>query len=221
MAPAAAEIIAAFERSKMIPVFYHEEEEVCYEVVKACYDAGLRVFEFTNRGDNAKRNFAFIRDKKIATMPDLYLGIGTIKSAEDAKFFAGVGADFIVSPIIDISIAEACKKEDIRWIPGCMTPSEIAVAEKSGAPLVKLFPGNILGPGFVSAIKPLFPKMKFMPTGGVEPTKESLKSWFDAGVVCVGMGSNLLNKGLIEKKDWQALKAQLVKAVEIAKTFDK
>lgn len=221
MAPAAAEIIAAFERSKMIPVFYHEEEEVCYEVVKACYDAGLRVFEFTNRGENARRNFAFIRDKKVATMPDLYLGIGTIKNAEDAKAFAGMGADFIVSPIIDITIAEACKKEEILWIPGCMTPSEIAVAEKSGAPLAKLFPGNVLGPGFVSAIKPLFPKMKFMPTGGVEPTKESIQSWLDAGVVCVGMGSNLLNKGLIEKKDWPALKAQISKAVDIAKTFNK
>ena len=132
-----------------------------------------------------------------------------------------MGADFIVSPIIDITIAEACKKEEILWIPGCMTPSEIAVAEKSGAPLAKLFPGNILGPGFVSAIKPLFPKMKFMPTGGVEPTKESIKAWLDAGVVCVGMGSNLLNKGLIEKKDWKALKTQISKAVDIAKTFDK
>jgi len=221
MAIAPAEIVAAFERSKMIPVFYHEDEEVCYQVVKACYDAGLRVFEFTNRGEHARRNFAYIRDKKLSAMPDLYLGIGTIKNAEDAKAFAGAGADFIVSPIIDPEVAAACEKEGILWIPGCMTPSEIAVAEKIGAPLTKLFPGNVLGPGFVNAIKPLFPKMKFMPTGGVEPTKESIQSWMDAGVVCVGMGSNLLNKGLIEKKDWTVLKTQISKAVDIAKTFNK
>jgi 2-dehydro-3-deoxyphosphogluconate aldolase/(4S)-4-hydroxy-2-oxoglutarate aldolase len=172
MAPATAEIIAAFESSKLIPVFYHEEEEVCYEVMKACYEAGIRVFEFTNRGEHARRNFAYMRDKKLAAMPDMFLGIGTIKSADDAKLFAGMGADFIVSPITDISIAEACKKEAIAWIPGCMTPSEIAVAEKTGASFAKLFPGNVLGPGFVTAIKPLFSNMKFMPTGGVDDQRK-------------------------------------------------
>jgi 2-dehydro-3-deoxyphosphogluconate aldolase/(4S)-4-hydroxy-2-oxoglutarate aldolase len=221
MASATAEIIAAFESSKLIPVFYHEEEEVCYEVMKACYEAGIRVFEFTNRGEHARRNFAYMRDKKLAAMPDMFLGIGTIKSADDAKLFAGMGADFIVSPITDISIAEACKKEAIAWIPGCMTPSEIAVAEKTGASFAKLFPGNVLGPGFVTAIKPLFSNMKFMPTGGVDATKESMQTWFDAGVVCVGMGSGLLKKDLIEKKDWAGLKAQLSNAVAIVKTIKK
>lgn len=221
MAPATAEIIAAFENSKLIPVFYHEEEEVCYEVMKACYEAGIRVFEFTNRGEHTRRNFAYMRDKKLAAMPDMFLGIGTIKSAEDAKLFAGMGADFIVSPITDVSIADACKKEVIAWIPGCMTPSEIATAEKTGATFAKLFPGNVLGPGFVTAIRPLFPNMKFMPTGGVDATKESMQTWFDAGVVCVGMGSGLLKKDLIEKKDWAGLKAQLSKAVDIAKAVKK
>lgn len=221
MAPATAEIIAAFENSKLIPVFYHEEEEVCYEVMKACYEAGIRVFEFTNRGEHARRNFAYMRDKKLAAMPDMFLGIGTIKSADDAKLFAGMGADFIVSPITDVSIADACKKEAIAWIPGCMTPSEIATAERTGATFAKLFPGNVLGPGFVTAIRPLFPNMKFMPTGGVDATKESMQTWFDAGVVCVGMGSGLLKKDLIEKKDWAGLKAQLSKAVDIAKAIKK
>jgi 2-dehydro-3-deoxyphosphogluconate aldolase / (4S)-4-hydroxy-2-oxoglutarate aldolase len=215
MAVPAAEIIAAFERSKAIPVFYHDDAEVCIQVLQACYDAGIRVFEFTNRGENAKRNFTAMREHKIQTMPDMYLGIGTIKVAEDVKAFAGQGADFIVSPIIDAGVAESCREENIVWIPGCMTPSEIAVAERYAAPLTKLFPGNVLGPGFVKAIKPLFPKMKFMPTGGVEPTKESIKSWLDAGVVCVGMGSNLLNKELIDKRDWVALRAQLTKLVTL------
>lgn len=219
MAPAPSEIIAAFERSKVIPVFYHEDAEVCCEVLQACYDAGLRVFEFTNRGEAARRNFAAMRDKKLAAMPDMYLGIGTIKSSEEAKAFAGMGADFIVSPITDPAIADTCREENILWVPGCMTPSEIAVAEKSEAPLAKLFPGNVLGPGFVKAIKPLFPHMKFMPTGGVEPTKESIQSWLDAGVVCVGMGSNLLNKQVIEKKDWKALNTQLSKVTDIVKAL--
>lgn len=221
MAAAPAEIIAAFERSKVIPVFYHDDAAVCMEVLQACYDGGLRVFEFTNRGESARRNFAAMQEKKKAVMPDMYLGIGTIKNGEDVKVFADMGADFIVSPIIDADVADSCRKENILWIPGCMTPSEIAVAEKHQAPLTKLFPGNVLGPGFVKAIKPLFPKMKFMPTGGVEPTKESIQSWLDAGVVCVGMGSNLLNKELIDKKDWAALRVQLSGLVELVKSIGK
>jgi len=217
MAVAAAEIIAAFERSKVIPVFYHDDAEVCTAVLQACYDAGLRVFEFTNRGEGAKRNFAIMQEKKKAAMPDMYLGIGTIKTAPDVKVFSDMGADFIVSPIIDLDVAESCRKENIVWVPGCMTPSEIAVAEKNNAPLTKLFPGSALGPGYVKAIKPLFPGMKFMPTGGVEPTKESIRSWLDAGVVCVGMGSNLLDKALIDKKDWPALTAQMKTLVTLVK----
>ena len=215
MAPAPSTIVAAFERSKIIPVFYHEDAEVCYQVLAACYEAGIRVFEFTNRGENARRNFAEMRDRKLVEMPDMYLGIGTIKSAEAAKTFAGMGADFIVSPITDVSIADTCRAEEILWVPGCMTPSEIAVAEKTGAPLVKLFPGSSLGPEFVTAIKPLFPHVKFMPTGGVAPTKESIQSWLKAGVVCVGMGSNLLSKDLIANRDYPALKKQLKAVVEI------
>jgi 2-dehydro-3-deoxyphosphogluconate aldolase/(4S)-4-hydroxy-2-oxoglutarate aldolase len=217
MAIAAAEIIAAFERSKVIPVFYHDDAAVCTAVLQACYEAGLRVFEFTNRGEGARRNFAAMQEKKKASMPDMYLGIGTIKVGEDVKVFADMGADFIVSPIVDASVAEACRKENIVWIPGCMTPSEIAVAEKHAAPLTKLFPGNVLGPAFVKAIKPLFPHMKFMPTGGVEPTRESVKSWLDAGVVCVGMGSNLLNKTLIDKKDWTGLGDEMKKLVALVR----
>ena len=219
MAPQPSTIIAAFERSGIIPVFYHDDEAVCIEVMQACYDGGIRVFEFTNRGEYARRNFAAMRDKKLVSMPDMYLGIGTIKNAADAATFVGQGADFIVSPITDVEIGQYCKKENILWIPGCMTPSEIAVAEKLDAPLVKLFPGNILGPGFVKSIKPLFPNTKFMPTGGVEPTKESIASWFEAGVVCVGMGSNLLSKQVIESKDWSALKAKVVQTFAFVKAL--
>ena len=219
MAPQPATIIAAFERSGVIPVFYHDDEETCIQVLKACYEGGIRVFEFTNRGANARRNFAAMRDRKLVDMPDMYLGIGTIKSAAEAEAYVGQGADFIVSPIIDEPTGAYCRKENILWIPGCMSPSEIAVAEKLEAPLVKLFPGNVLGPGFVKAIKPLFPNIKFMPTGGVEPTTESVKSWFDAGVVCVGMGSNLLPKQTVDSKDWAALKAKVMQTFAIVKAL--
>lgn len=219
MAIPSSTVIAAFERSKIIPVFYHDDEEVCCKVMEACYAAGIRVFEFTNRGEHARRNFATMRDRKLVDMPDMYLGIGTIKNGEDAKAFAGAGADFIISPITDVSIADACKAEDIVWVPGCMTPSEIAAAEKTGARFVKLFPGSLLGPEFVTAVKPLFPAMKFMPTGGVAPTKESIQTWLDAGVICVGMGSNLLNKDLIANKDWDGLTKQLSKVVDIVKNL--
>lgn len=219
MPPQPATIINAFERSGIIPVFYHDDQEVCIEVMQACYEAGIRVFEFTNRGENARRNFAAMRDKKLVSMPDLYLGIGTIKSAADAEVYAGMGADFIVSPITEVATGDYCRSASILWIPGCMSPTEIAVAERSAAALVKLFPGNVLGPGFVKAVKPLFPGMKFMPTGGVEPTKESVQSWFDAGVVCVGMGSNLLSKELIESRNWALLKDKIVQTFALVKAL--
>ncbi|MGX5817776.1 bifunctional 4-hydroxy-2-oxoglutarate aldolase/2-dehydro-3-deoxy-phosphogluconate aldolase [Chitinophaga lutea] len=205
MIPSPATVIQAFEATKIVPVFYHEDPAVCSAVMQACYEGGIRVFEFTNRGAQARQNFAILRDLKNRTMPDLHLGIGTIKNAADAKVFVDMGADFIVCPIIDEATGAYCKTQNILWVPGCMTPSEIAVAEKAGAPLVKLFPGSSLGPGFVKAIKPLFPDMRFMPTGGVEPEQANLQSWFDAGVVCVGMGSNLLGKSVIDKQDWKSL----------------
>ncbi|RBL92531.1 beta/alpha barrel domain-containing protein [Chitinophaga flava] len=213
MAPQPEIIIAAFEQSGIIPVFYHEDADVCCEVLQACYDGGLRVFEFTSRGANAQQNFARLRELKQAKMPDLYLGIGTIKNATDAATYTELGADFIVCPVTDPETGAYCRSRQILWIPGCMTPTEVSVAEKQQAKLVKLFPGNVLGPGYVKAIKPLFPQMKFMPTGGVEPTHISMNAWFDAGVVCVGMGSNLLSKSMIDSRDWASLKDKIMQTI--------
>ncbi|WP_346315957.1 bifunctional 4-hydroxy-2-oxoglutarate aldolase/2-dehydro-3-deoxy-phosphogluconate aldolase [Chitinophaga sp. YIM B06452] len=209
MRPHPDTIIAAFEATKVVPVFYHEDPAVCVEVMKACYEGGIRVFEFTNRGEHARHNFAELRDVKTASMPDLHLGIGTIKNAADAKAYTDMGADFIVCPVVDPETAAYCHEQNILWVPGCMTPTEISIAEKNGAQLVKLFPGSSLGPAFVKAIKPLFPSLRFMPTGGVEPEKDNLQQWFDAGVICVGMGSNLISKNAIEKQDWKGLSAKI------------
>lgn len=212
-------IVKAFEDTKVIPVFYHEDPEVCAEVMKACYAGGIRVFEFTNRGEGARQNFAHLRDLKTATMPDMQLGIGTIKNAADAKTFTDMGADFIVCPVVDPETAAYCKSAGILWIPGCMTPTEISIAEKNGAPLVKLFPGSALGPDYVKAIKPLFPGLKFMPTGGVEPEIANLKAWFGAGVVCVGMGSNLIPKDILSKKDWTGLAEKIKQTFALLRSF--
>ncbi|MGN6509410.1 MAG: bifunctional 4-hydroxy-2-oxoglutarate aldolase/2-dehydro-3-deoxy-phosphogluconate aldolase [Chitinophaga sp.] len=209
MRPLAETIIQAFEATKVVPVFYHEDPAVCVEVMKACYEGGIRVFEFTNRGEHARHNFAALRDVKNASMPEMHLGIGTIKNAADAKVYTDMGADFIVCPVVDPETAAYCREQGILWVPGCMTPTEISIADKHDAQLVKLFPGSSLGPGFVKAIRPLFPSLRFMPTGGVEPEKENLEQWFGAGVVCVGMGSNLIPKNVIEKQDWKGLSAKI------------
>jgi 2-dehydro-3-deoxyphosphogluconate aldolase / (4S)-4-hydroxy-2-oxoglutarate aldolase len=212
------EIIAAFERTKVIPVFYHDDAKTCVEVLRACYDAGIRVFEFTNRGPNARRIFTALKEVQTFFDEEMYIGIGTIKTATDVELFASKSApDFIVSPIVTKEIADACQEAGQFWIPGCMTPTEIAFAEQLGAPLVKLFPGSALGPGYVKAIQPLFPNLKFMPTGGVEPTWDSIHSWLKAGVSCVGMGSNLLSKKLIDAGDWSGLREQIEKVVDIVK----
>jgi len=174
-----------------IPVFYHQDPEECIAVLKACYHGGIRVFEFTNRGDQAPVNFKILLDYRNEHFKDLLLGIGTIKTAQQAKDYINLGADFIVSPIVKSEIAETAHNHNIFWIPGCMTPTEINMAEDLGASLIKLFPGDTLGPGFLKAIKPLFPKLKFMPTGGVDLSKENIEGWLDAGVSALGFGSKL------------------------------
>ncbi|MFZ4863658.1 bifunctional 4-hydroxy-2-oxoglutarate aldolase/2-dehydro-3-deoxy-phosphogluconate aldolase [Sphingobacterium sp. Mn56C] len=184
-------IIDKIKAAPVIPVFYHDDLEYCKAVLSQSYAGGIRVFEFVNRGAAALRNFEALMAFKQAHYPDLALGIGTIKNAQQVADFAALGAEFIVSPIIDAAVVAAAKAHSLYWIPGCMTPTEIAFAESLGADLVKLFPGDVLGPQFLKAIKPLFPNLKFMPTGGVDVTELSIKSWRDAGVFAVGLGSKL------------------------------
>lgn len=178
----------------VIPVYYHEDAQTCIEVLKASYAGGIRVFEFTNRGQNAPQNFKALLDYRNKHLTDMQLGIGTIKTVAQAEAYIKLGADFIVSPIVSADLAEVTAAHHILWIPGCMTPTEINLAEELGAPLVKLFPGDTLGTGFLKAIKPLFPNLKFMPTGGVDVTKESIDSWLSAGVTALGFGSKLFQQ---------------------------
>ncbi len=205
----------------MIPVFYHADISVCKEVLKACYNGGVRAFEFTNRGNNALQVFKELKIYSEANFPDLILGAGSILNLIHVNEFVAAGADFIVSPFLNESILSACKEKNIYAIPGCMTLTEIVQAQEWGADIVKLFPGSVLGPEFVSAVRGPMPKLRLMPTGGVEPTERSLRAWFASGVVCVGMGSQLLSKEIIEKGNYAALTEQVKVVLSIIKSIQK
>ena len=188
------EIIKEIIRNPVLPVFYDDDVNTCIQALQSCYEGGIRVFEFVNRGAEAEQNFKALRNYKEEHFPDLKLGIGTIMHADDADRFIELGADFLVSPIFSECVASSAKKNNILWIPGCMTPTEIADAQMAGCTFVKLFPGDTLGPGFLKSIKPIFPNLRFMPTGGVDCSSESINKWFEAGVSAVGLGSKLFVK---------------------------
>jgi 2-dehydro-3-deoxyphosphogluconate aldolase / (4S)-4-hydroxy-2-oxoglutarate aldolase len=208
-------IIAAIKKQGILPLFFHADKEVCVSIVKVLYDAGINIIEFTNRGEAALENFKALVAEKKKTMPGLLLAAGTIKTAAQANDFIEAGADFLISPVFDDEVCDAAYLQKILWVPGCMTPGEIHAAEKAGCKLIKLFPGNVLGPGFVSSIKDLFPGIDFMPTGGVDATKENISAWFKAGVCAVGMGSKLIDKEILEHKNYSLLKHRVEEVVQM------
>lgn len=203
------------EQQGMLPLYFHADEAVSLAVLRALYEAGVRAVEYTNRGEAALQNFKAMRKLCDAEMKDLHLGIGTIKSADMAKAFVDAGADFLISPVFDASVCDVAYLNKLLWVPGCMTPTEIHEAEKAGCTLVKLFPGDVLGPGYVNAIKELFPHLRFMPTGGVALDESNLKAWFASGVVAVGMGSKLITKQIMDDKNYDLLKANTAAAFRI------
>lgn len=210
-------IIEGIIAQGVLPLYFHNNADTCVQVLKALYAAGIRAVEFTNRGEKALDNFKQLRKTTDAELPGLQLGIGTIKNKKEAKAFIKAGADYIISPGVVEEVALVAWKEKILWIPGAMTPTEIMRAEAGGAKMIKLFPGNLLGPGFVSAIKELFPGVRFMPTGGVETSKENLEGWFRSGVVAVGMGSKLITKKILEEGKYEELTQSTKEALNIVK----
>lgn len=188
----------------IIPLFYEAQVQVAEEVVKALYNGGVRTIEFTNRGANALPVFKKLQTLK-STLPGLLIGIGTIKTAEDAKNYIDAGADFLISPVFDASVADIAYLNKILWIPGCMTPTEIHVAQSAGCNIIKLFPGNVLGAGFIEAIQPLFSGIHFLVTGGVDATSENITMWLKAGAAGVGLGSKLITKQVLAEKNYLQL----------------
>lgn len=213
------ELLKRIPEQGILPLYFYKDAEVSIEVLRALYKAGIRMVEYTNRGEAALQNFKKMREVRDQELKDLYLGIGTIKNAHMAETYIQAGVDFIICPGLVEEVANVADKNKMLWIPGCMTPSEIIRAENMGAKMIKLFPGNILKPEFMSAIKALFPDLMFMPTGGVSLDKENLAGWFKAGVSAVGMGSKLVSKQLLEEKNYAKIEELTKEAMSIVKSL--
>jgi 2-dehydro-3-deoxyphosphogluconate aldolase / (4S)-4-hydroxy-2-oxoglutarate aldolase len=205
----------------MLPLYFNADETVSVDVLRAIYRAGVKVVEYTNRGEAALKNFTKMVEIRNAEMPDLMMGVGTIKNLAQAKSYMKAGADFLVSPGFVPEVAKYAVKNDIFYAPGCMTPSEIIAAENVGVKFIKLFPGDMLGPKFLSGIKDIFPNLLFMPTGGVDTTVENIGGWFKAGVCAVGMGSKLISKDLMAAKDYATIETTTREVLALIKTIKK
>jgi 2-dehydro-3-deoxyphosphogluconate aldolase/(4S)-4-hydroxy-2-oxoglutarate aldolase len=212
-------ILDLIPKQGILPLYFYKDTTVSIEVLKALYAAGIRAVEYTNRGEAALHNFKEMRKVCDSELKGMYLGIGTIKNGEMAQTFIDAGTDYIICPGLVDSVAAVADKNKMLWVPGCMTPSEIIKAETLGAKMIKLFPGNILGPGFLSAIKEIFPGLLFMPTGGVELDKENIAGWYKAGVCAVGMGSKLITKQLLETKDYTQITAATKEVLAIIQSI--
>ncbi|HEY0670578.1 MAG TPA: bifunctional 4-hydroxy-2-oxoglutarate aldolase/2-dehydro-3-deoxy-phosphogluconate aldolase [Sphingobacteriaceae bacterium] len=216
-----AALLQLIPEQGILPLYFNKDTEVSVNILKALYKAGIRTVEYTNRGEAALTNFKKLKEVCNTELNGMLLGVGTIKNAESAQAFIDAGADYIISPGLVEDVAAVADKNGLLWVPGCMTPSEIIKAEQLGAKFVKLFPGNILGPAFMSTIKELFPGILFMPTGGVELDKDNISGWFKAGVSAVGMGSKLISKDVMENQKYDELIASTKEAMEIVKACKK
>jgi 2-dehydro-3-deoxyphosphogluconate aldolase/(4S)-4-hydroxy-2-oxoglutarate aldolase len=214
------DVALAMKETGLVPVFYHPDTAICIKVVKACYDGGVRVFEFTNRGDFAHEVFSELHKYVIEELPEMIMGVGSIIDPGTTSLYIQLGANFIVSPLLNEEMAKICNRRKISWSPGCGSVSEISKAEELGAEVVKIFPGSQVGGSkFVAAVSGPMPWTSIMPTGGVEPTEENLSAWFKAGVHCVGMGSKLITKEIIKNSDYAILTERVKEAIKIINSY--
>lgn len=216
------QVLDAIVSTGMVPVYYNKDVEIAKQVVKACYEGGVRAFEFTNRGDFAHEVFAELIKFAAKECPDLVLGVGSIVDAGTASLYLQLGANFIVGPLFNPEIAKVCNRRLVPYTPGCGSVSEIGFAQEVGCDLCKIFPaGNVGGPSFVKNIKAPMPWSMIMATGAVEPTEENLSAWFKAGVTCVGMGSKLFPKEMIAAGNWEAISTLCRDALATIKNIGK
>lgn len=214
------ETVQVMKETGIVPVFYHKDHEVCKDVIKACYEGGARVFEFTNRGDFAHEVFRELIKYVNSDLEGMILGVGSVLDSGTTALYLQLGANFIVSPIVNPEMAKTCNRRKVAWMPGCGSVTEISYAEELGAEVVKIFPGSqVGGPAFVKAVKGPLPWSSIMPTGGVDPTEESLKEWFDAGVHCVGIGSKLFVKKQDGNYDPGAISQKVRTSLDILKNI--
>lgn len=204
--------------SGLVVVFYHKEPEIVINTVRACAEGGARLIEFTNRGDAAIRVFTQLEDFCSAQLPEVITGIGSIVDEGTAALYINYGANFVVGPTLNPAVARTCNRRKIPYSPGCGSASEMSAAEELGCEIVKMFPGEqVGGPGFVKSIKGPCPWTSIMPTGGVEPNEKSLTEWFKSGITCAGIGSQLISKEMLEKKDYSAMTKAVRQTLEIIK----
>jgi 2-dehydro-3-deoxyphosphogluconate aldolase/(4S)-4-hydroxy-2-oxoglutarate aldolase len=209
------QVLTAIGETGIVPVFYNGDVEVAKKVLKACYDGGIRAFEFANRGDFAQEVFGELVKYANAELPGMIVGIGSVVDPGTAAMYIQLGANFVVGPLFNPAIAPICNRRNIPYAPGCGTVTEVGMAQEAGCDLCKVFPGDVLGPAFVKGLRAPMPWSRLMVTGGVKPTRENLEGWFKSGVYCVGMGSNLFPKDAIAAGDWARITTLCRDALDI------
>lgn len=212
------EVALKVKETGIVPVFYHADAEIGKNILKACYDGGTRVFEFTNRGDFAHEVFAELVKYSAQELPEMILGVGSVVDTGTASLYIQNGTNFIVAPVLNPEVAKVCNRRKISWMPGCGSVSEISYAEELGAEVVKIFPASqVGGPEFIKAVKGPMPWSNIMPTGGVLPTKENLSQWISAGAYCVGLGSQLFVKNENGEYDYEKITETVANSIQIIK----
>jgi 2-dehydro-3-deoxyphosphogluconate aldolase/(4S)-4-hydroxy-2-oxoglutarate aldolase len=211
------EVAQKMAEQGMVPLFYNQDIELGKQVLKACYAGGARLLEFTNRGDYAHEAFAALNKYCEAELPEMIMGVGSVTDAGTTSLYLQLGANFVVTPVLREDIAIACNRRKILWSPGCGSLTEICRAEELGCEIVKLFPGGTYGPEFIKNIKGPQPWTSVMPTGGVSPTEENLKGWFDAGVTCVGMGSQMISSDILKNGTFEVLEKRVADTLALIK----
>ncbi len=209
------QVMAKIAAAPMVPVFYHKDASVAKSVIKACYDGGVRAFEFTNRGDFAHEIFAEVVKFAAVECPEMAIGVGSVVDPGTASLYMQLGACFVVGPLFNPEVAKVCNRRGVPYTPGCGSVSEVGFAQEAGCDLIKIFPGDVLGPKLVKGLLAPMPWSRLMVTGGVEPTEENLKGWFAAGVYCVGMGSKLFPKDKVAAADWQYVTDKCAEALAV------
>lgn len=212
--PEAKSVLRKIAQSAIVPVFYHEDPEICTGVIQACYEGGLRIFEFTHSGPRAEEMYLMLKKQNERLFPEMYLGAGAVMDAGTASRYIGYNADFIVCPITDPETAACCKEAGTLWIPGCATPTEVSQAKKNGGRLIKLFPGDLISPLFLKSIRPYFPKLQFMPSDGIEPTATAIIPWLESGATALSMGNKMITPEMLSIRDFSFLKERVKRLVK-------
>lgn len=208
------QVLAKMAAAPMVPVFYHKDVETAKAVVKACYDGGVRLFEFTNRGDFAHEVFAEVVKYAAEACPDMAVGVGSVVEPGTASLYMQLGACFVVGPLFNPEVARVCNRRGVPYVPGCGSVTEVGMAQEAGCEVCKLFPGDVLGPKMVKGLMAPMPWSKIMVTGGVAPEADNLRAWFEAGAFCVGMGSKLFPKATVAAGDWTAISRKCAECFE-------